>query len=157
MAKLVVNSHNVGTDLNSCILQPATGGAYPVEQLGHLKELRAKGEVTPTTITPVIYGGLRLHRNIYHDYSGSLLFERYNGALVSFWNNILQTFQNTGAETYFSIYATVINPVVNTTDEYLFAHCVLDMDNFGNFNGTSAVEQGLAFRCQTLAIVGNSP
>lgn len=157
MAQIVVNSYNVGTDLQSCILQPSTGGQYPVETLGHLKELRAKGEVTPTTITPVIYGGLRMHRNIYHDYSGALMFERYNGSLVSLFNGIMQNFQATGEETYFGIYATVFNAVLNTQDEYLFHQCVIDMDNFGGFNGTAAVENGIIFRCQTLAIVGNSP
>lgn len=156
MAQLVVNSYNVGTDLQSCILQMSTGGSFPVETLGHLKELQAKGEATPTTISPVIYGGKRLHRNIYHDYSGSLMFERYNGSLVALYNQIATTFQETGMETYFSIYGTVFNNLLNTTDEYLFHQCVIELANFGGFNGQAAVEQGISFRCQTLALVGNS-
>jgi len=156
MAAITVNSYSVGTEMQSLVLQ-ANGQSYPVQQLGHLREFNATQNVTQTTITPVVYGGLRLHRNIYHDFSGRISFDRYNASITSLMQSIAYTFQQTGAETYFTIFATIFNAFLNTTDDYLFNNCVLDGHDLGAWTGTAEVQNLIQFRCQSFVVQGATP
>lgn len=157
MSQIIVNGFNVGTDLQSVIITDLTGGAtYPVETLGHLTTLAGQQESTPLTSTPVVYNGRRFHRNIYHDFSGRLEFDRYNAALTALVLSIMQRFQQTGQETYFSILATVNNTSAGSQDDFLFHQIVFDQHNFGQFSGTEKVGQTLNFRCQQLVQSANN-
>ncbi len=156
MANIIVNGFTVGTSLQSVILQNDQGQSFPVEQLGHLKDLSSTQEASQVICTPTIYNGKRLHRNIYHDFSGELLFTRYNAALTQLILAIMQRFQTTGQETYWSIYGTIYNDVINTQDEYLYTNAVFDRHNAGKFMGTGEVENSLAFRSQELVLTGAS-
>ncbi len=155
MANITVNGFTVGTALQSVILRDDQGNSYPVEQLGHLKDLKSMQQSSPIICTPVIYNGLRLHRNIYHDFTGSLLFTRFGPAITRIVLGIMNRFQTTGVETYWDIYATIFNDVLNSTDEYLFSRAVFDNHDPGSFQGTAEVENGLSFRSQKLFLTGN--
>ncbi len=155
MANITVNGFTVGTALQSVILRDDQGNSYPIETLGHLKDLKATQQVSEVTCTPVIYNGLRLHRNIYHDFSGSLLLTRFGPAMTRLVIGIMNRFQTTGVETYWDIYATIFNDVLNSTDEYLFSRSVFDNHDLGSFQGTGEVENSLNFRSQKLFLTGN--
>ena len=152
---IIVNGFTVGTELQSCVLRATGGGSYPVNLLGHLKEQDMRQEVTKLTQTPVIYGGKRLHRNIYHDFSGRLTFGRYSGFLMQLIIDIVNNFQTAGYETYFTMLSTVFNSTINTTDEYLLTQMVIDLSAAGTYTGTSEVDQTLEFRAQALTITGS--
>lgn len=155
MANIVVNGFNVGPELTQCILS-SNLGTFPVQNVGHLKSIMTKQEATKVTCLPVIYGGLRFHRNIYHDWSGTLNFTRYNGNLTRIIAQIMNVFQQTGAETYWSIYNTINNTAAGGQDQYLFQNLVLDEHDMGTFGGDAEVDQSIAFRSQSLTITGSS-
>lgn len=155
MANIIVNGFNVGPELTQSILSSSLG-TFPVQQVGHLKSINTKQENTKVTCTPVIYGGLRFHRNIYHDWSGTLDFTRYNGNLTALIARVMQIFQQGGGETYWTIYNTINNTAAGGQDQYLFTNVVLDDHGMGNFGGDAEVDQSLAFRCQSLTITGSS-
>jgi hypothetical protein len=158
MAQLLVNGYNVGTELQSVILLAnAAGITIDTATLGHLRELSAEQQITTNTITPAVYNGLRLHRNIYHDWSGTLNFDRYNGNLTNLMNGIQQSFQLNGAETYFTMFATIFDTTyVGQEDLYMFSQVVLGPGSFGSWGGTGEVQQSISWRCQGMVITGTS-
>lgn len=157
MANIIVNGFSVGTELQSVILLAKDlGTSIPLEQIGHLKELHATQQSTALTISPVLYGGKRLHRNIYHDFSGRLVFDRFNGDITNLNQGIMQRFQNQGYETYFTLYWKVFNSYLNTTDEYMLTQVVLNDHDAGTFSGTTNVENSMAYRSQSLIIQGGA-
>lgn len=154
---ILVNGTNVGTELQQVVLfTNANGGvSFPANALGHLKEINARQQSTKVTISPVIYNGKRIHRNIYHDFAGELMFSRFNGDITNLILGIVNRFQSLGAETYFSLYTNIFNSTLGTIDEYLFQQLVLDDHDLGRWNGTSEVDVSIAFRCQSLIIAGS--
>jgi hypothetical protein len=160
MAQLLLNNYNIGTDLQQVILVADNGRNIAANQLGHLEEISATQQVTRNTISPVLYQGKRLHRNIYHDWEGRLNFTRFNGDMTSLIQGIMDRFQQTGAETYFTLYCTVRDlgqAGAQTLDEYAFQRCVLDGHEMGPFTGLAEVKAPLTFRCQSLIIAGGGP
>ena len=151
MADIIVNGFNVGTELQQIILTSDLG-SFPSSQLGHLKSFKADQEASKITCTPVAYNGRRFHRNIYHDWAGTLTFTRFDATLTALVAQIMNRFQLTGAETYFSIFTQINNTAAGTRDNYLFEEVVLDQHNLGEFNGTGEVENSIAFRCQSMTI-----
>ncbi len=157
--QILVNGANVGTDLQNVLFQTTPGGvSFLASKMGHLKEISATTQNTKVIITPVIYNGLRIHRNIYHDLMGEMTFTRFNGDITNLIWNIMLNFRNTGAETYFSLYTSIWNSAlpVPSLDEYQFTQLVFDEHSLGRFNGTSEVDVTLPWRCQTLTISGTS-
>lgn len=152
MGQLIVNGFTVGTEQQQLILSNPTIGSFPVEQLGHQLEFNAKQESTKVICTPSAYNGRRLHRNIYHDWSGMLRTQRFNANMTQLILRIMQIFQDTGAESYFSLFTSINNTVLNTVDQYYFNRIVLDEHDLGKFDGTTGVENSIAFRCQSLTI-----
>ncbi len=155
MANLLVPSFNVGTELSQVIILASNGVSLSANALGHLEDISAEQNVTKKTITPVLYAGKRMHRNIYHDFSGSMMFSRFNGDITNLINGIMSEFQSTMKETYFSIYMLVNNTSVGTIDEYVFQNCILDGHKIGPFTGTDEVKAPLNFQAQSFIIAGS--
>jgi hypothetical protein len=155
MATPPVNSFTVGTDLQSCVLYSSTGASIDTATLGHLLEVNAQQQTTKLTQSPATYGGLRLHRNIYHDFACRLVFARYSANLTTLITQIMQRAQQQGYETYFSIFGVGFNPIAAAEEEFLFQNCVIDDHDFGTYTGTTAVDQSFAFRCQSLILTGS--
>jgi hypothetical protein len=156
MANLIVNGFNVGTELQHVILSADNGPSFPIEQLGHLKEINSRQQSSRVICSPVIYNGRRLHRNIYHDWSGELVLTRFNMDLTNLIVGVINRFQQTGAETYFSLYATISNTSVGSEDEMLYTRMVLDEHDPGRYNGMSEVDISIAFRAQSLVLTGGA-
>jgi hypothetical protein len=148
---------NVGTDWQSLILHNnLKGTSYAMETLGHLTEINAKQIVTKLTSSPIIYGGQRIHRNIYHDFEGMFKWDRYGVLFTQLMLGVMTTAQQQGRETYWTLYGSIIDSAAGAMDELMFQNCVLDDHDIGNFVGTGKVEQGIAFRCQSLVLTGQT-
>ena len=154
MSSIIVNGFNVGTEMTTVILSSNLPGfqSVPIETLGHMKEFKADQENTEVICTPVAYGGLRFHRNIYHDWMGTINLTRFNATLSQMMLLIMQVFQQTGAETYWAFFTLMNNTAAGTQDSFLFTNAVIGKHSLGNFSGTSEVDTSLAFRCQSLTI-----
>lgn len=101
--QVLVNGFNVGTELVALSIN-WNGNTVSCEQLGHLEALNnVTQENTEITVSPVGYGGIRFHRNIYHDWMFSLDFDRFNNNVTSLVQGVMTNFQQTGAETYFNV------------------------------------------------------
>lgn len=160
--QLLINGFNVGQELTSLIFIPeSTGTAIPVENLAHLDELRMNQVQSNVTKTPCGYGGQQLHRNIYHGWEGHFAFTRHSGALSGLIHSIVDKFQTTGAESYFTIYATILNTAISlggasVASEYIITKAVFGEHDPGAMNGTEAVTPALAFRCQKARFIDPS-
>ena len=155
MSQMIVNGINVGQEQQLLILSNPVLGTIPFEQLAHRTEFNAKQEATQVISTPTAYNGLRFHRNIYHDWSGTISADRFNNNFTALILRIMQIFQTTGAETYFSLFTQIANTAAGTIDELQFNQIVLDQHDAGKFT-TGKVEQSIAFRCQSLTITGTN-
>jgi hypothetical protein len=153
MSQILVNGFNVGTEMSQVVFTSSLG-TFLTEEWGHMKDFKADQENTEIICTPVAYGGLRFHRNIYHDFAGSISWTRYNSLLSGTMLLIMNKFQTGGGETYWNISSTITNTAAGTIDLLLFQNCVFGKHNVGSFNGTSEVENSIAFRCQALSISG---
>src|ERR1017187_9035550 len=133
MAQIQVNGMTVGTDWTTLILQNGlTGASYPIESLGHLTDIQAKQVTSKQTANPIIYGGLPIHRNIYHGWEGSFKWDRYSAAFTKLMLAVMTTAQQTGEETYWTLWGSIINAAVGNTDELMFQFLVLDDHDVGN-------------------------
>ncbi len=150
--QIIVNGINVGTEMQQVVLSssdPAIG-TIPLENLGHMKSFTADQQSSQIICTPSAYNGKRFHRNIYHDWFGKITVARYNGNMTAMINRIMQQFQATGAETYFSFFTAITNTDAGSNDQYTFIQAVIDTHNLGDWTGTAEVDNTLSFRCQAL-------
>lgn len=144
----LTNDHNVGQHL-SATMRTRSGQLIPLEDLGHVMKITAKGKSKKRSFTPISRGGKTITRNIPQGWDGEVQFVRMNGNLTDMFATIEQNFYDSGEDFVFDLACAVINPD-GSTNQYLFGECSLNDPDFGDWEGNKEVEQGFGFMASYL-------